>query len=195
METTSLSLLNRLSEGSDADSWGILTDLYGPWLRGWLRKNGLQPSDADDVVQDVLVVLARELPGFRHSGRPGAFRAWLHGILVNRLRDLRRRAQHRPAAPGGTACLESLQQLADPQSGLSRLWRREHDQHVLHKLLKRIEPRFSPSTLQAFRRVVLENVEAGQAAQELGLSLNAVVIAKCRVLKELRREGRGLLDD
>jgi RNA polymerase sigma-70 factor (ECF subfamily) len=195
METTSLSLLERACQNSDAEAWRVLADIYTPWLRRWCRKSGLQESDVDDVVQDVLVVVARELPNFRHNRRVGAFRTWLRGILIHRLQDLRRRAQHRPAAMGGTECLEWLQEFADPQGELSRLWDQQHDQHVLRQLLTRVESRFSASTVQAFRRIVLDQVDADDAAREIGLSLNAVVVAKCKVLKELRREARGLLED
>lgn len=195
METTSLSLLERACQNSDTEAWRALADIYTPWLRRWCRKSGLQESDVDDVVQDVLVVVARELPNFRHNRRVGAFRAWLRGILVHRLQDLQRRRQHRPAAMGGTECLEWLQKFADPQGELSRLWDQQHDRHVLQQLLTRVESRFSESTVQAFRRVVLDQVGADDAARELGLSLNAVVVAKCKVLKELRREARGLLEE
>lgn len=194
MEHTSHSLLERISRDSDHEAWEIFHDLYMPLLQSWLRRSGLQDADVEDIVQDVLVVVARELPNFSHNGRIGAFRSWLRVVLVNLLRDSYRRRKRRPVAFGDTQFLASLDQLADPQSELSQLWNRQHDQHLFRQILKRIEPRFSESTVAAFRRVVFDQVDAKEVAQELGISLNAVVIAKCRVLKELRREGRGLLD-
>src|SRR5262245_12135499 len=95
---TSLSLLERLRRQPDAGSWRRLVDLYSPLLHAWLRRHGVQPHDTDDLVQEVLSVLVRELPQFQHNQRPGAFRAWLHGILVHRLRAFwrSRGAQPRP---------------------------------------------------------------------------------------------------
>jgi RNA polymerase sigma-70 factor (ECF subfamily) len=87
-----------------------------------------------------------------------------------------------------------LDQLQDPDSGLSHLWDQEHDQHIVRRLLAMIEPHFSPSTWQAFRRVVLDGARPDTVAAELGLSVNAVFIAKSRVLQRLREEGRILLD-
>lgn len=192
MDRTSISLLGRVCRDSDTESWQKLAAVYSPVLRGWLKRYNLQPSDADDLVQEVLLTLSRELPQFRHSGRPGAFRSWLRTILVNRLRNFWRKGRRRPHAAGGSDFQQQLNQLADPNSELSRLWDREHDSQVLAQLLKLIQPRFNDSTRQAFRRVVLEGVEAEKVADELGMTLNAVLIAKCRVLKELRREGEGL---
>jgi RNA polymerase sigma-70 factor (ECF subfamily) len=89
---------------------------------------------------------------------------------------------------------EQLNELEDPRSAPSQLWDREHDRHLALQLLTLLEGRFTPSTRQAFRRLVLDGVAADQVAAELGLSLNAVFTAKSRVLRELRILGRGLLD-
>ena len=87
-----------------------------------------------------------------------------------------------------------LEQLADPDSGLSKAWEHEHDQHVTRKLLDLIRPRFEPTTWEAFRRFALDGKPAEAVASELGLTVNAVFIAKSRVLSRLRQEGAGLID-
>jgi RNA polymerase sigma-70 factor (ECF subfamily) len=195
MSQTSLSLLDRARHAGDGDSWRQLAAVYVPVLHGWLRRYDIQPADADDLVQDVLLVVSRELAAFEHNGRPGAFRGWLRLILVHRLRDFWRRRQYRPTAGGGSDLLRQLDQLEDPHSELSGQWNREHDRHLLLQLVAQIESRFQESTRVAFRRTVIDGAEPGQVAHELGLSLNAVLIAKSRVLKELRREGSGLLGE
>ena len=87
-----------------------------------------------------------------------------------------------------------LDGLDDPSSDLSRLWDREHDQHVIGRLLELLEPDFRPATWRAFRRQVLEGAPAEAVAAELGLSVNAVLIAKSRVLQRLRRLSENLID-
>ena len=57
-----------------------------------------------------------------------------------------------------------------------------------------IEPQFAPATWQAFRRGVLEGARPDTVAAELGMTVNAVFIAKSRVLQRLREEARGLLE-
>ncbi|HUG90080.1 MAG TPA: RNA polymerase sigma factor [Planctomycetaceae bacterium] len=195
MTDTSLSLLDRARSADDGDSWRQLAAVYVPVLHAWLRRYDIQAADADDLVQDVLLILARELPQFEHNGRPGAFRGWLRMILVHRLRDFWRRRQYRPVASGGSDFLRQLDQLEDPHSQLSEQWNREHDRHLLRQLLEQIEPRFQESTRVVFRRLAIDGIEPGQVAEDLGLTLNAVLIAKSRVLKELRREGAGLLGE
>ena len=86
-----------------------------------------------------------------------------------------------------------ISELADPQSELSQLWNQEHDRHVAQRLLQLVEGDFTPTTWQAFRRVVIDGVRASQAAQELGLSVNAVLIAKFACCG-LEKEGRGLIN-
>jgi RNA polymerase sigma-70 factor (ECF subfamily) len=191
---TSVSLLDRLREEPDADAWRRLVDMYTPLIRGWLRRHGLPPQEADDLVQEVLAVVVRRLPDFRREERTGAFRRWLRTITVNCLRDFWRRQRGRPLATGDSDFRNVLDQLEDPDSALSRLWDEEHDRHVTQRLLEMIRPHFEPSTWRAFQRVALEGVPPDQVAAELGLSVNAVFIAKSRVLCRLRQEGAGLID-
>jgi RNA polymerase sigma-70 factor (ECF subfamily) len=195
MDDTSLSLFDRIRLGENPEDWQRLVDLYTPLLKNWVRRSGLQDSDADDVVQDVLLALAAELPRFVHNQRPGAFRTWLRKTLVHRLRRHFQDRQRHPLTTGDTVAIESLEQLEDPHSELSAVWDRQHDQHVLQRLLEEIEPRFSETTRRAFRRLVFDGASPSDVARELGLSRNAVVVAKCRVLKELRREAGGLMDE
>src|SRR5262245_5190598 len=125
MDKTSLSLLDRVCTSPDEDAWRSLAEIYTPLLHGWLRQYRIQPSDADDLTQDVLLVLSRELPSFQHNGRTGAFRSWLRGILVNRLRDFWRRRKLRPLVGTDDHVQNWLEQLEDPASGLSREWDRQ----------------------------------------------------------------------
>src|SRR5438309_462093 len=94
---TPISLLERLRLGSGPAGWGRFVALYAPLIRAWWSRHGLQPSDVDDLSQEVLEVLLRELPQFRHNLRRGAFRRWLRGIVLNRLRTFWRAARASPA--------------------------------------------------------------------------------------------------
>jgi len=155
----------------------------------------LQPSDLDDLVQDVLSVVVRRFPEFRHGERPGAFRAWLRAIAVNRLREFFKAQAHRPLAIGDSNFAETLDRLEDPHSDLTREWDQEHDRHVLHRLMELLQPEFKPATWEAFRRHVLEGTRADAVAAALGMTVNAVLIAKSRVLQRLREEMQGLVDE
>jgi len=191
---TSYSLLGRLQLKPEEHDWKHLVDLYTPLINGWLRQQGLLHSaDLADLVQEVLAVVVRTLPEFRHTGQPGAFRAWLRTIAVHRLRDFWRARRYRPTATGDSDFLDRLDRLEDPHSDLSRLWDEEHDRHVMGRLLELVRSQVKPNTWQAFHRVVIEGATEEEAAAELGMSVNAVCIAKSRVLARLRRESDGLV--
>jgi RNA polymerase sigma-70 factor (ECF subfamily) len=194
MAETSASLLARIRLEPDGDDWRRLVDIYTPLIRGWLRQHLRLDADTDDVVQEVLAIVVRKLPQFRHNERAGAFRCWLRSITVNCLRDFRKTWWKKPQATGDDDLHQALAQLEDPTSGLSQLWDREHDLHVTRKLLDMIEPEFQSNTWTAFRRVALEGESADTVAEALGMSVNAVFIAKSRVLARLRQEAEGLID-
>ena len=190
---TSVSLLGILAGAPTDDDWRRLDDLYRPLLRAWMARAGVPASHVDDLVQDVLSVVVRKVAEFEWRGR-GAFRAWLRTILANEVRDYFRDQQYRPIATGDSGFQRRLDELESPDSALSRLWDREHDEHVAASLMNRVQGDFEPATWQAFRRHVLEGEPAGRVAEALGMSLNSVLLAKSRVLKRLRQEAAGLVD-
>jgi RNA polymerase sigma-70 factor (ECF subfamily) len=190
MPPTSATLLERLQDHRDNAAWERLVALYTPLIRGWLGRHLPACADLDELAQQVFSVLVEKIPDFRHSGRAGAFRAWLRGICVNRVR---KHWRSRPAGHGPDP-EPALAQLEDPGSELSRRWDREHDEHVARKLLELLRPEFQPGTWRAFERLMLEGGKPDEVAAELGLSVNAVFIAKSRVLRRLREEAEGLID-
>jgi RNA polymerase sigma-70 factor (ECF subfamily) len=194
MDVTRQSLLLR-AQGGDENAWKDLTDLYRPLVVGWLRYQAVPTDEVDDLVQEILLAVVRNLPAFCHSGRRGAFRSWLRTIAHNCACDFWKARGRRGRAAGGTAGAEVLRQLEDPGSDLNRQWDEEHDRYLLRCLLDLMELEFEPSTVEAFRRVALEGASSAAAAEELGLSVGAVYAAKSRVLRRLREVAEGLMDD
>jgi RNA polymerase sigma-70 factor, ECF subfamily len=194
MAETSATLLERLNDRSDSVAWRRLVDLYSPLINAWLRRHGVSTEDAEDLTQEVLEVVVREVSRFRHNGRVGAFRTWLRTITINCLRQSLRSRRVQAQATGSSDFTRMLDQLEDPASHLSRRWDQEHDEFVLQRLLKLIEPDFRPATWQAFRRQVIDGASAETVAAELGLTVNAVLIAKSRALSHLRKNAQGFVD-
>ncbi len=188
MLQTSLSLLQRLTLNTDSRAWDELVSLYSPLLRSWLSRYAIQPCDAEDLTQEILLAVVADVGKFQHPGHSGAFRGWLRAILVNRLRSFWRKRRSVPIAPTSSDFWQRLDELEDPQGALALMWNDEHDRFVVGRLLERVAPRFSPNTFQIFRRYVLECATAEQVAAEWGVTVNAVFITKSRVLRALRQE-------
>jgi RNA polymerase sigma-70 factor, ECF subfamily len=193
MDETRQSLLLRAQTG-EANAWKGLTDLYRPLIIGWLNRQGVPARDLEDLSQDILLSVVKHLPTFEHSGRRGAFRSWLRTIVCSRTADYWRAIDAGTQGSGGSGATAALQQIADPDSDLNRQWDEEHDRYVLDCLLDLVEEEFEPATLQAFRRLALDGASGAEAAQELGMSVAAVWVAKSRVLHRIRQEAEGLID-
>jgi RNA polymerase sigma-70 factor (ECF subfamily) len=190
MDVTPKSLLERVRSRTDDHSWDRLVALYRPFLVRLLRQHELAGPDLDDLLQDIFVVVIREIRGFRHNQQPGAFRRWLRLMVVNRVRGFWRARQNAPKN-GGAQALDAVE---DPGVSLERVWDQEHDAHVARQLLELLRPEFTESTWLAFRRQVMDEMKPDQVATELGLTVNAVLIAKSRVLRRFREEVAGLVD-
>jgi RNA polymerase sigma-70 factor (ECF subfamily) len=189
---TSVSLLDRLKAARpEAIDWQRLQDVYLPLIRRWLRRVPGLGDEADDLAQEVFVVVIRELPRFERR-REGSFRAWLRTITANKALNYCKQRDRRPTV-GMDQTEGFLDQMADPDSDLTRQWDREHDEHVVQKLLAAVKPDFRPSTWEAFRRLAVDGLPAARVAEELGMPENAVLLAKSRVVRRLRREAGDLL--
>jgi RNA polymerase sigma-70 factor (ECF subfamily) len=142
-----------------------------------------------------MTVVFQEIKDFVHPGRVGAFRTWLRGVCLHRLQSYRRSRQLRGTAVGGTDFQAQLHNLAGPADDPADKWDQEHDVVILRKLFEDLAGDFEEKTLRAFDRLVFDGVAAPQVAAELEMSVGAVYIAKSRVLRRLRAEAEGLIDE
>ena len=192
MDLTSVSLIDRLKTSlPDAPDWQKLQDIYLPLIQRWLRRVPGLGEEVHDLAQEVFLIVIRELPRFERQ-REGSFRAWLRNITVNKARNFSKQRNRRPVV-GLDLTDGFLDQMADPGSELAREWDREHDEHVVQKILAAVQPDFSPQTWKAFQRFARDGVSAARVAEELGITENAVLLAKSRVIRRLREEAGDLL--
>jgi RNA polymerase sigma-70 factor (ECF subfamily) len=183
--STSSDFLARV-RGHETDAWRRLTQLYGPLVYSWARRNGLQPDDSADVVQETFRAVALKIGEYRHD-RPGdTFRGWLWTIARSKLLDYCRRRTAEPRAVGGTAAQEMLHQLAEMPSESSAADVPSGNQILIRRALDLVKMEFEDRTWQAFWLVTIERNGAVDVANELGISAATVYQAKSRVLRKLR---------
>jgi RNA polymerase sigma-70 factor (ECF subfamily) len=186
MDTTSLSLLERLRGAANPQDWQRFVRLYTPLLYRWARQAGAQEADAADLVQDTLTLVYRKLPTFAHR-HAGSFRAWMRTALLNRWRDVCRRRAVRPGLVADDQ-LDELPAVSAPTED------REDCERLVARGLELIRPEFQPRTWEAFWEFFTSGEEASVVAQRLGVSIDVVYASKCRVLRRLRQELAGMLD-
>jgi RNA polymerase sigma-70 factor (ECF subfamily) len=163
----------------DPEAWRRLSYLYGPLLYCWCRRGGLQPSDAEDLVQEVFLTVVHKIATFERRQPDGTFRGWLRGILRNKIGDwLRRRKvreQELDAALAECCLQEAAQEEADEAEAgaLADLY---------HRALALIRSEFEERTWQAFWRVVVDGHTPADVAADLNMTRNAVYLSKSRIL-------------
>jgi RNA polymerase sigma-70 factor, ECF subfamily len=182
--STSSGLLARL-RAQDRDAWSRLAKLYGPLIYGWCRRRGLRAEDAADVVQEVFRAVAAGIEDFK-GGPTSSFRGWLWTITRNKILDHHRRNQHQPEAVGGSDAQQRLLQI--PESLDYSEAEANANGNLVRRALALIRADFTEASWQAFWRVVMEDQSVADVARDLGISPNAVYIAKSRVLCRLREE-------
>jgi RNA polymerase sigma-70 factor (ECF subfamily) len=192
-QKTRPSLLVRIRDAEDDESWRTFVDLYAPLIYRYCRLRGLQDADAADVGQEVLAQVAQTIRRFEYQPERGRFRDWLGTVTRNKVARFLE-VQGRPArGVGGTESDGVLDALGAP--GGDSAWDAEFHAHVLRTALTRIRPRVEPATWDAFQRVWIDGQAPLQAARELGIPIDAVYLAKSRMLRRLRDEVVAIAED
>ena len=185
---TPASLLERLKQPAPHDAWDRFVQLYSPFIFHWARQAGLQSADAADLVQGVLITLIQKLPEFTYD-RQKSFRAWLRTITLNHWRDFCRRRAVR-ACQGIS---DDLPEVA-VSGGQDSFAEAEYRTHLVARALELMRSEFQPTTWRACWEFVACGRSVAEIARELGISANAVYMAKSRVLTRLREELKDLLE-
>lgn len=188
MNTTPISLLQRLQKPNERASWSRFVELYTPLMLYWSRRIGLQESDAADLVQDVFVTVVQKIGHFNYD-QDKSFRGWLRTILINKWRDQLRRRGALPLQPEQT----SLDDVPQPTNG-SATDEVEYREHLVARALQLMRTDFQPTTWKACWEHIVCGRSAAEVATELGIREGTVYSASCRVIQRLRQELDGLLE-
>jgi RNA polymerase sigma factor (sigma-70 family) len=195
---TRASLLSRLRDLGDSDSWRAFFEAYWRLIYNVARKAGLPDAAAQDVVQETVIAVARKMPGFRYDPAKGSFKQWLLLITRRRIHDLLRR-QYRsvPVAEGQPhemARAVEAQPAAEPapDAQIDAAWEHEWQQNLFLAALARVRQKANPKSYQVFDYCVLQELPAGQVARMLGLNAAQVYLARHRISALVKRTAREL---
>ena len=185
--TTSLSLLDR-ARANDPAAWERLVSLYSPLVDWWCHRYRLQEADLADVRQQVFLAVARRLADFRRDRRAAASAAGCAPSRGTRCTTIGGAEATRCRA-GGSDAYEQLQQLSAGELEDAAAGSTVEEQGILYRRAVQLIARdFEEKTRKAFWMVTVEDRLPAEVAEELGISTNAVYLAKSRVLAHLREE-------
>ena len=183
---TRRSLLSRLRDYEDKESWQTFFDRYWRLLYNVARRAGLDDVDAQDVVQDTVIAVAKEIPDFRYDPARGSFKSWLFQILRRRVSDHFRKHYRQPAQDDITP--ETLE-VGDGVS-LSDAWDQEWERSVLAAAIAQVRAEANPKHFQVFDYCVLKEWPVAKVASTLGMNAAQVYLARHRVSAAVKRAAR-----
>jgi RNA polymerase sigma-70 factor (ECF subfamily) len=190
-ETTSHTQLSvvRGAQSNDACAWEALVRAYSRRIYRWCRRDGLQPADSANVVQEVLQSVARNIVDFRRDRAGDSFRAWLRRITENKVHDHFRRENRQLArAAGGTDAYRLLTNQPDTDHERMEIDPKVADeQSIYSEIRNQVRNEVSDRDWRLFWRIVVDGQPASEAAHECGISANAARLVKMRVLRRFRQ--------
>lgn len=184
MHDTPATLLHRLCDEPTPDDWERFVRLFTPLLRRWAVRLEVSGSAVEDLLQELFVLLIRELPKFRYDPSR-SFRAWLWTVFRHAVLAWRKRQ------PQAGPALKQLEELASPDS-IAEATEAEYRRYLLGRIMQIVQTDFPATTWLIFQQVAIEGRSGGEVASEFGVTVNAVYLARSRVLARLREELAGL---
>ena len=187
------SLLGRLKDWEDTESWRAFFDTYWKLIYNFALHRGLTHEDAQEVVQETVVAVAKSIEGFEYNPQKCSFKTWLLTVTRSKIANQQaRRARHAhvispPADESkGTALLDRI----PDQSGAEweRAWDDEWQKNLMDAAIQRVKRRVSIEQYQMFDLFVLKQWPARDVAKALGVTIAHVYVAKHRIAKLIRKE-------
>ena len=206
LPSLSSSLLDRV-QNMQPEAWSRLTSVFSPIVYRWSRESGLNAADSADVVQEVFIAVARNIPTFARQKEKGSFRSWLATITRNKVRDRFRKIQRGVNAHGGTEAFQRLNSFpaasdSNVEASTSNFQSAEQSDEMLSQVIdhRQLESRISSRVLnlvkencdqktwQAFWLTTIKERSAADVAEELKMSIASVYQAKSRILRRIRSQ-------
>ncbi len=189
---TRTTLLERLKDWQDDSSWQEFFDTYWKLIYGVAVKSGLTEAEAQDVVQETIISVAKHIPAFKYDRSIGSFKGWLLNMTRWRITDQFRRRKtpiiSTPREETATAT-QWLDKMADPNtSALEKLWDAEWEKNLLDAAIKKVKRCLEPEKYQIFDFCVNKQWAPEKIAETFGISVNQVYLAKHRVTGLIKAE-------
>lgn len=188
------SLLQRIQNTGDEDSWREFYELYSGLVHRFAIQRGLTETEAQDVVQETFLALAKVIPEFRYNPSLGSFRSWLLHTTQWRIYD-----QYHKRGPEGAARVHrsaldasrtrTVDRIPDESfSRLQTLWDHEWQQNLVASALQRVKAQISSKQFQIFDLYVLKDWPVTKVALALNIGVGGVYLTKHRVAKLVKEE-------
>jgi RNA polymerase sigma-70 factor (ECF subfamily) len=184
---TGSALLNLLRDPADQSAWRTFVARYGPKIAYWCRQCCLQEAAAEDVTQNVLTTLVRRLRTFTYDPQKGTFRGWLKTVTDHAVQAYVESERRNGRATGDSAVLDILQS-CEAREDLHKTLADVYDLELLEAAKKRVQLRVSPRDWKIYQDLAFDGRQCAAVAEEHHLTVQAVLMAKCRVKKQLREE-------
>lgn len=185
---TRKTLLNRLQSASDDESWRAFFDTYWKLIYGVALRAGLSPADAEDVVQETVISVAKNIGQFRYDPQKCSFKTWLMVVTRSRIANQFRRLSRAPH-PAAADESDALENIPDMRAdALEALWNEEWEKNIMDAAIAKTRSLVDPEHFQIFDFYVLRGWPVSKVASTFRVNVASVYLTKHRVAKVVRKQ-------
>ena len=184
---TRASLIVRLADAQNVQAWDEFARLYQPVVYRLALRRGFQHADAEELVQEVMLAVARAVDGWVPDRERGRFRDWLHRIARNLMINFLTRRKHQVWGTGRSDVQQMLEAKSGADSAITQMFEVEIRREAFRWAAKVVQKDVKETTWQAFWLSTIDDLPATEVTRQLGMSVGSVYIARSRVMARLRR--------
>ena len=194
---TRYSLLSRLQNREDHQSWKDFFDTYWRLIYSLAIRSGLTEAEAQDVVQETVITVARDIHKFKRDRALGSFKGWLRNIIRWRIVDqFRKRNPEKARLEVVSASDDSAPPLdeipATAQTELESRWEEEWRTNLFEAAIDRVKAQVREEHFQIFDLYVVKGWPVSKVARTLNVSMGRVYLVKHRVSALIKKEIQAL---
>ncbi|HEX3855871.1 MAG TPA: sigma-70 family RNA polymerase sigma factor [Verrucomicrobiae bacterium] len=187
------SLLSRLKDWKDDESWREFFSIYRKLIFSFAIKSGLSEQESEDVVQETVISVTKTIKDFQYDPNRCSFKSWLRHLAQKRIADCFRKRSREPlienSAPNETRKTPVIERVPDSSAAnFDALWEEEWQKELLEAAVARVKNQVSAEQYQMFDFYVLKKMPVGKVAMVLGTNAAQVYLAKHRISKLLKKE-------
>ena len=183
MFSTNVILLEKIRENCDI-AWKEFTDYYKPLiiLRG--KDRGLKETEIQDLTQEVLFEMYKVKDKFLYDSDKGKFRNFLRTVIDRKaFKIIRKKCRE---SDDISILNQNSHLTSNDFEKLESNWETNWQKFTLKRALDHVKSEVSELTYQAFEMSSIQHIDYNLVAEKLNIKVDAVYLAKHRVIKRLR---------
>lgn len=187
-QNTRYTLLKKLQNDSSEKNWEEFVEFYSPYIFVVIRRFNVGSHDSEELMQDVLVKIWKNISKFDPDTYQCKFRTWLGVMIRNTVFNHFKSKASRNSRSNihYDDIIGKLELMTDAEVNI--ISEREWKNHIAKLAWDNLKNNFSEQTQKVFEESIKSDISNVELAKKFAISESSVRVFKMRVRKAMHKE-------